>query len=72
MPAPRRAARGPDAAAAKRIVEAVKERGALRSRIGPTGSAGSVLKIRPPLALRDEDVPMLTETLRGAVADVLD
>ncbi|WP_454132535.1 aspartate aminotransferase family protein [Microbacterium lacticum] len=58
----------PDAAAAKRIVEAVKARGVLLSRIGPTGS---VLKIRPPLALTASDVPTLLDAIRSAVTEEL-
>lgn len=58
----------PDAATTRRIVEAVKDRGVLLSRIGPTGS---VLKIRPPLAIHDDDVPLLTNAIRDAVSSVL-
>ncbi|MFD1718378.1 aspartate aminotransferase family protein [Georgenia deserti] len=57
----------PDGPATKRLVEAVKARGVLLSRIGPTGS---VLKIRPPLALREDDVPVLLEALAGAVDEL--
>lgn len=55
----------PDAAATKRIVEAVKERGVLLSRIGPSGS---VLKIRPPLALQAEQLPLLLGAITESVA----
>ncbi|MCP2635039.1 aminotransferase class III-fold pyridoxal phosphate-dependent enzyme [Microbacterium sp. HD4P20] len=58
----------PDGPATRRLVEEVKRRGVLLSRIGPTGS---VLKIRPPLALQDEDVPTLTGALRESVLTVL-
>lgn len=58
----------PDAPTTKRIVEAVKARDVLLSKIGPTDS---VLKIRPPLALQDEHLPVLLDAIRGAVADVL-
>jgi len=59
------ARRRPDAARTKRVVEGVKSRGVLLSRIGPTGS---VLKIRPPLALREADLPTLLEAIRDAVS----
>lgn len=49
----------------KALVEAIKGRGVLLSKIGPNGS---VLKIRPPLALRDEDLP----TLLGAIISATD
>ncbi|KAA9085009.1 aspartate aminotransferase family protein [Microbacterium radiodurans] len=58
----------PDAATTKRLVEAVKARGVLLSRIGPTGS---VLKIRPPLAIQDAELPVLLDAIRGAVGEVL-
>ena len=58
----------PDSAATRRLVEEVKRRGVLLSRIGP---AGAVLKIRPPLALQDQDVPTLTGALRESVETVL-
>ncbi|MGP3534526.1 aspartate aminotransferase family protein [Microbacterium sp. RD1] len=58
----------PDGARTKAIVEAVKAEGVLLSRIGPTGS---VLKIRPPLAITDAEVPILLGALRAAVAAVL-
>lgn len=58
----------PDATTTKRLVEAVKARGVLLSRIGPTGS---VLKIRPPLAIQDGEVTVLLDAIRGAVAEVL-
>ena len=58
----------PDAAATKRIVEAVKARGVLLSKIGPTDS---VLKIRPPLAFDDEHVPVLLGAITDAVTEAL-
>lgn len=60
--------RVPDAARTKRIVEQVKAHGVLLSRIGPTGS---VLKIRPPLALLDEHLPVLLGAIRDSVESVL-
>jgi len=58
----------PDPAATKRIVEGVKSRGVLLSRIGPDGN---VMKIRPPLAIRDEHLPMLLEAIAASVDDAL-
>lgn len=57
----------PDPDRTRRVVEAVKERGVLLSRIGPTGS---VLKIRPPLAIRGEEIRMLIDVLSSAVESV--
>lgn len=59
----------PDAARTRSIVEAVKDQGVLLSRIGPTGS---VLKIRPPLAIQDAEVPVLIDALEVAVSRVWD
>lgn len=58
----------PDPATTKRLVEAIKSRDVLLSKIGPTGS---VLKIRPPLAIEDEHLPLLLGAIRAAVADTL-
>lgn len=58
----------PDAAATKRIVEGVKARGVLLSRIGPHGN---VLKIRPPLAIREEHLPQLLGAIGASVEDAL-
>lgn len=57
----------PDADTTKKLVEAVKARGVLISRIGPTDS---VLKIRPPLAITEEDLPILLGALEAAVTEV--
>lgn len=58
----------PDAQTTRQLVEAIKARGVLLSKIGPTGS---VLKIRPPLALREEHLPLLLGTIEEAVDEVL-
>lgn len=58
----------PDAHTTRALVEAIKARGVLLSKIGPTSS---VLKIRPPLALREEHLPLLLGTMEEAVAEVL-
>ncbi|GAA4911646.1 aspartate aminotransferase family protein [Nesterenkonia rhizosphaerae] len=60
--------RQPDGASAKALVESVKEAGVLLSRIGPSGS---VLKIRPPLALSQQELPVLLEAVEQAVGNVL-
>jgi 4-aminobutyrate aminotransferase-like enzyme len=49
-----------DRAAAKEIVEGMRQRGVL---IGTTGRHGNVLKIRPPLVFRREHADQLVETL---------
>lgn len=58
----------PDGQTTRQLVEAIKSSGVLLSKIGPTGS---VLKIRPPLALREAHLPLLLETIEEAVAEVL-
>jgi 4-aminobutyrate aminotransferase-like enzyme len=63
------AGRVPDAAGAKRIVEGVKARGVLLSRIGPHGN---VLKIRPPLAIQGEHLPLLLGAITASVDEALD
>ncbi|KNC17844.1 aminotransferase [Arthrobacter sp. RIT-PI-e] len=57
--------RTPDPVTTKRLVEEIKAQDVLLSKIGPTGS---VLKIRPPLALQDEHLPILLGAIRSAVA----
>ncbi|RGE20106.1 aminotransferase class III-fold pyridoxal phosphate-dependent enzyme [Leucobacter sp. wl10] len=52
---------------AKRVVEAVKARGVLISRIGRDES---VLKVRPPLAFGPDELPILLDALSGALSDV--
>lgn len=60
--------RVPDPMTTKRLVEAIKAREVLLSKIGPTGS---VLKIRPPLAIQDEHLPILLGAIRTAVSEIL-
>ncbi|WP_235559336.1 aspartate aminotransferase family protein, partial [Microbacterium sp. Leaf351] len=57
-----------DPTTTRRIVEGVKARGVLLSRIG---RADSVLKIRPPLAFDDTHVEPLVTALSGALDEVL-
>ena len=50
----------PDAATAKQLVEAMRERGVL---IGTTGRHGNTLKIRPPLVFQREHADQLVDVL---------
>jgi len=43
----------------------MRERGVL---VGTTGSAGNILKVRPPLAFTTAEVPVFLEALEGALA----
>jgi 4-aminobutyrate aminotransferase-like enzyme len=52
-------------ARAKEVVERLRADGVL---IGRTGPVDDVLKIRPPLAFREEHVPVLARALRRALA----
>jgi 4-aminobutyrate aminotransferase-like enzyme/Ser/Thr protein kinase RdoA (MazF antagonist) len=54
----------PDATAAERMVNALRDDGIL---IGRTGRGGNVLKIRPPLVFRDEHADALVEALGRAL-----
>jgi 4-aminobutyrate aminotransferase-like enzyme/Ser/Thr protein kinase RdoA (MazF antagonist) len=53
----------PDADRARRVVEGMRERGAL---IGRTGRDRASLKIRPPLVFADEHADLLLSALAGA------
>ncbi|HEY3775608.1 MAG TPA: aminotransferase class III-fold pyridoxal phosphate-dependent enzyme [Solirubrobacteraceae bacterium] len=57
--------REPDAPLARRVREAMKNSGVL---VGTTGPHGNVLKVRPPLALRPEHVPILVGALDTALS----
>jgi 4-aminobutyrate aminotransferase-like enzyme len=50
--------------AAKRVINAMRDRGVL---IGTTGPAGNVLKIRPPMAFSRENAEQLVQTLDGVL-----
>jgi 4-aminobutyrate aminotransferase-like enzyme len=54
----------PDATAAERVVNSLRDDGIL---IGRTGRGGNVLKIRPPLVFRDEHADALVEALGRAL-----
>ncbi len=60
-----RATRAPAAGRARRVTEAMRERGIL---LGVTGPAGNVLKIRPPLVFQREHADLLLQTLDGVLA----
>ena len=53
----------PDATAA--IKEGLRDRGVL---VGTTGTAGNILKVRPPLAFTTGEVPIFTEALEAVLA----
>jgi 4-aminobutyrate aminotransferase-like enzyme len=59
------ASRAPDAAAAERLVNAMRERNVL---IGTAGKFGNVLKIRPPLAFRREHADLFLEAFAASLA----
>jgi 4-aminobutyrate aminotransferase-like enzyme len=59
----------PDAATASAVKEALRERGVL---VGSTGTHGNVLKIRPPLAFTEAEVPVFADALEAALAGYAD
>jgi 4-aminobutyrate aminotransferase-like enzyme len=58
-------ARGPAAGIARRVTEAMRERGIL---LGATGPAGNVLKIRPPLVFQHEHADLFLQALDEVLA----
>ena len=58
--------RGPAAGHARRVTEAMRDRGVL---ISATGPAGNVLKIRPPLVFQREHADLLLQTLDDALSE---
>ena len=60
-----RQSRAPAAGHARRVTEAMRERGIL---LGATGPAGNVLKIRPPLVFQPEHADLLLQTLDDILA----
>jgi 4-aminobutyrate aminotransferase-like enzyme len=60
-----RGTKEPDGAEAKRIINAMRDRGVLISRIGPHDS---VLKIRPPMVFTKEHADLLLATLDEVLA----
>jgi len=57
--------RTPDAAATDAIKEGMRDRGVL---VGTTGTAGNILKVRPPLAFTTAEVPVFLDALERALA----
>ena len=55
-----------DTAAAQAVRSALRARGVL---VGTTGEHSNCLKIRPPLAFTEAEVPVWAEALRGALGD---
>jgi 4-aminobutyrate aminotransferase-like enzyme len=64
-----RAARTPDPARAKAVVNRMRDHGVLISRLG---AHDNVLKIRPPLPFSELDAALLLETLDRSLAETLD
>ena len=60
-----RATRTPDPEATAAIKEGLRDRGVL---VGTTGTAGNILKVRPPLAFTTAEVPVFTEALEATLA----
>ena len=58
--------RAPAAGHARRVTEAMRDRGVL---ISATGPAGNVLKIRPPLVFQREHADLLLQTLDDALGE---
>jgi 4-aminobutyrate aminotransferase-like enzyme len=58
-------ARGPAAGSARKLTDAMRERGILLSSTGP---AGNVLKIRPPLVFQPEHADLLLQALDEVLA----
>ena len=59
------ATRAPAAGRARKVTEAMRQRGIL---LGATGPAGNVLKIRPPLVFQREHADLLVQTLDDVLA----
>lgn len=56
----------PDRATAVAVRDGMRDRGVL---LGTTGRAGNVLKIRPPLAFTDREVPVLAAALDATLSE---
>lgn len=61
-----RATKAPDGALAGRVKAALRARGVL---VGTTGEHDNILKIRPPLAFTEAEVPLFVEALVGALEE---
>lgn len=62
-----RATRAPAPVPTKRLINLMRERGVLISRVGP---GDNVLKIRPPMPFAREHADLLVDTLDGALRDL--
>jgi 4-aminobutyrate aminotransferase-like enzyme len=62
-----RASTSPDAAGAAAVKEGLRERGVL---VGTTGPHRNVLKVRPPLAFTEREVPVFVDALRATLASL--
>jgi len=60
-----RISKTPDPETTSAIKEGLRDRGVL---VGTTGTAGNILKVRPPLAFTTAEVPVFIEALEGALA----
>ena len=58
--------RQPDRATTVAVRDGMRDRGVL---VGTTGRAGNVLKIRPPLAFTQTEVPVLVDALDRTLAE---
>ncbi len=61
-----RVSKAPDPERTAEIKEGMRDRGVL---VGTTGTAGNILKVRPPLAFTTAEVPVFLDALEGAVGD---
>ena len=61
-----RDSREPATAAARQIINALRQRGILSSTIGP---GANVLKLRPPMVLSDSDADLFVEQLDGVLCE---
>jgi 4-aminobutyrate aminotransferase-like enzyme len=62
-----RATKTPAPGEAKRLVNLMRDRGVLLSRIGPHDN---ILKIRPPMPFSTQDADLLVDTLDGVFRDL--
>ncbi len=62
-----RVTKNPDPVAASHLKNAMKRHGVL---IGTTGAASNVLKVRPPLAFTEREVPVFTEALAASLREL--
>ncbi|MBI5088327.1 MAG: aminotransferase class III-fold pyridoxal phosphate-dependent enzyme [Actinobacteria bacterium] len=60
-----RGSRTPDPAAAAAVKDGLRRRGVL---VGTTGADRNVLKVRPPLAFTEREVPVFVDALRASLA----